>query len=363
MIALPRISVESTSKARQVEDFIRRMIESGEIKPGDQLPSEIEIARQMGVYRLTVNKAMGNLVSSGHLYRLQGKGTFVADREGAKREGLRSAKLKLAFILFIGRTADASNVYLTSPYHALCNHLGSSDIIVKSFQVDELSACEPLLERRPDICVIFTFRPLDAAALSLFERAGVPAILFNSRVEGIPSVNTDNEESTRRLTEALVAKGHRCIPMLYFDNGSSVLRERLSGYGKAMERHSLLPLPVPLSGWLADSGMEALSKLAAAKLDFDAVICEGAGLLQGARKWLDGERRPGAAPILACLDNWGGALGFESPAELYIETPLMEMGVRAGELLAAVVEGNDIETADVVVPAKIVDRQPMETLK
>lgn len=363
MIQLPKVKQEYASKARQVEDFVRRMIETGEFKPGVQLPSEVEIAKQTGVYRLTVNKAMSNLVASGHLYRLHGKGTFVADRTQAKAENISSAKLKQAFMLFIGKTADASNVYLTSPYHALCNYLGAADIMLKSFQADDFPSCERHLAQKPDICVAFTFGAVNKDDVAVFAKSNVPVILFNNRVPGMPSVNTNNEESTRLLTEAIIARGHKCIPFLHFSNATSTMRERLAGYSKAMERNSLLPMPIPLSGWLADSSLEALNRLAAAKLDFSAVICEGAGLLQGARQWLDAQRQANARKelTLACLDNWGGALGLEIPADFSVETPLKEMGVKTGELLMRMLEGPASESVDIVVPANLKLPEDKET--
>ena len=50
---------------------------------GELIPSEAELAREMGVSRITVRRAIGDLVSMGYLVRQQGKGTFVALRGDA----------------------------------------------------------------------------------------------------------------------------------------------------------------------------------------------------------------------------------------------------------------------------------------
>jgi GntR family transcriptional regulator len=62
---------------RQVEDFLREEIASGNFKEGDLIPSEQELARKYGVSQGTVRKAVLNLTDKGLLYRKQGKGTFV----------------------------------------------------------------------------------------------------------------------------------------------------------------------------------------------------------------------------------------------------------------------------------------------
>jgi GntR family transcriptional regulator len=53
-------------------------IETGEWRPGDRVPSEVELVKQYGVSRTTVRLALADLANQGLLTRLQGRGTFVA---------------------------------------------------------------------------------------------------------------------------------------------------------------------------------------------------------------------------------------------------------------------------------------------
>jgi len=64
----------------QLEEHIKELIEEGELKPGDALPPEREYAEKYQISRMTVRQAFTQLVNNGYLYRIQGKGTFVADR-------------------------------------------------------------------------------------------------------------------------------------------------------------------------------------------------------------------------------------------------------------------------------------------
>ncbi|MEW6047209.1 MAG: GntR family transcriptional regulator, partial [Bacillota bacterium] len=63
---------------QQLEDYIRESIESGQLKPGDRLPSETELSKRYQISRMTVRKAMERLEFAGYLERYPGKGTFVA---------------------------------------------------------------------------------------------------------------------------------------------------------------------------------------------------------------------------------------------------------------------------------------------
>lgn len=62
----------------RVEQTIRRDIEQARWLPGDMIPSEAQLSALHKVSVGTVKKALHNLVTSGFLYRIQGKGTYVA---------------------------------------------------------------------------------------------------------------------------------------------------------------------------------------------------------------------------------------------------------------------------------------------
>lgn len=55
-------------------------IQNEKWRVGQKIPSEASLSKEMGVSRITVRQAIGELVSLGYLVRHQGKGTFVAKR-------------------------------------------------------------------------------------------------------------------------------------------------------------------------------------------------------------------------------------------------------------------------------------------
>ena len=66
---------------KQIKLLILRSLEQGEWKPGDLIPSEVELAGRFGVSQGTVRKAVDELSSEHILFRRQGKGTFVATHQ------------------------------------------------------------------------------------------------------------------------------------------------------------------------------------------------------------------------------------------------------------------------------------------
>lgn len=61
----------------QIEAILKSKIFTGELKMGDRLPSEVELARQFGVSPLTVRQALSFLVNEGLLDRTPGRGTII----------------------------------------------------------------------------------------------------------------------------------------------------------------------------------------------------------------------------------------------------------------------------------------------
>ncbi|HEU4589699.1 MAG TPA: GntR family transcriptional regulator [Steroidobacteraceae bacterium] len=65
---------------QQLQRALRGAIENGIIAPDDALPPERDLAEMLKVSRITVRKAIDELVEDGLLIRKQGSGTFVSNR-------------------------------------------------------------------------------------------------------------------------------------------------------------------------------------------------------------------------------------------------------------------------------------------
>jgi GntR family transcriptional regulator len=63
---------------QQIKQLIMQSLESGEWRPGEAIPSEMELATRYGVSQGTVRKAVDELAQAHHVVRKQGKGTYVA---------------------------------------------------------------------------------------------------------------------------------------------------------------------------------------------------------------------------------------------------------------------------------------------
>jgi GntR family transcriptional regulator len=64
---------------QQVYQFLAEQISGGEWRPGEILPDEQELARNLGVSQGTIRKALDMLEADQIVVRRTGKGTSVVD--------------------------------------------------------------------------------------------------------------------------------------------------------------------------------------------------------------------------------------------------------------------------------------------
>jgi GntR family histidine utilization transcriptional repressor len=128
----------NTPAYQEIKDHILSRIHSGEWKEGDQIPSENELARDFGVARMTVNRAVRELTAEQILTRVQGAGTFVAqpkyastlveirsisDEIGARGHAHRADVIHLGAALLDERLALEMQLSVGSPvFHSRVLH-------------------------------------------------------------------------------------------------------------------------------------------------------------------------------------------------------------------------------------------------
>ena len=111
----------------QVVDHVRELIASGELKPGDRLPPERELARKLKISRSSLRAGIGFLAAMGVLKSRHGAGTFVSSGPPA----LDSSSLSvlgalhnfLPWQMFEARLVLESNICCLAAERATGEHL------------------------------------------------------------------------------------------------------------------------------------------------------------------------------------------------------------------------------------------------
>jgi GntR family transcriptional regulator len=69
----------------QIKNIVKAKILSNALKEHERLPSEAEMCKAYNVSRGTLRQALAELIREGLVYRVRGKGSFVADGTGRRR--------------------------------------------------------------------------------------------------------------------------------------------------------------------------------------------------------------------------------------------------------------------------------------
>ena len=72
----------------QIQEHLRSLIEAGTYVAGDRLPSEVDLAAQLGISRPTLREALLHLEQEGVIVRRHGVGTFVSAHTPLFESGL-----------------------------------------------------------------------------------------------------------------------------------------------------------------------------------------------------------------------------------------------------------------------------------
>ena len=75
---MQQLKIDKTPLYLQARQHLLALIEDGTFRPGEQLPSEADLAGQLGISRPTLREALQHLERQGLIVRKHGVGTFVS---------------------------------------------------------------------------------------------------------------------------------------------------------------------------------------------------------------------------------------------------------------------------------------------
>lgn len=99
----------------QIASQIKNLIITGQLQPGEALPSMRLLARELRISVITTKRAYNDLEEEGFIETIPGKGSFVAGRDAGliREEGLRRAEEYLTQAASIARENQISLEELT----------------------------------------------------------------------------------------------------------------------------------------------------------------------------------------------------------------------------------------------------------
>ncbi|MBS1369509.1 MAG: GntR family transcriptional regulator [Lentisphaeria bacterium] len=219
-------------KLRLEEDILN------DYRPNDRFMSQREIMSRYEASYSTVERALRELVDSGVLVRIHGKGTFVCER---KPYGDGSRKLAL---VMSENVIYAPKYFYAEVLMQLTATLSSRGYSFVFIYTGNYEWSEPLIPRltmggENFVGAILVGATDDALIETLHERR-FPIVLVDrmTGIPGIPYVATDNQDGAFRAVSHLIEHGHRNIGFVSTPLHTSLL-ERYEGFCNALAEHGL----------------------------------------------------------------------------------------------------------------------------
>ena len=205
--------------------MLRRQIESGELRPGERVPSFAEMKRQHGVSQTTMEKMHALLEEQGLVTREQGRGTFVAQPPAREKTGVLGAVIDARFYRHPYYARVMQGIHQVAQREGVEILLLHEKSLGKWARADGILLLSPLAGVSPEV------PPTMPQVAILRSKSEAPQDLM-------PHIGSDDYQGIRDAMRHLLDLGHRRIAYL---GANPVHAERSRAYRDALHQAGIAP--------------------------------------------------------------------------------------------------------------------------
>ncbi|GAA3407026.1 GntR family transcriptional regulator [Paenibacillus hodogayensis] len=361
----------------QIRSYILEQIQRDQWRANDQLPTEAVLADQFEVSRFTIKKALSELVEEGLVYRVQGKGTFIApavteQRDVPGEEEQPGAPL-LKLVMFIAPSVSGS---LTARIMAGAEEQLSErgyQIVYRS-SLNNRERERGILQEcvRMGIKGILIF-PVDGESYSeellRLSLNKFPVVVIDRYLRGVETncVCSDHAGGAYEAVTYLIEQGHSEIAYVSVHGKTTTsLEDRLNGYERALMKHQI-PIDYQrclyelMAGREQDGATPETKTVVRSFLErnrsvtavFAATVASGLAVLGAAEEL--GIRVPEQLSVII-FDDYEFSAFSRVPPTCVVQQE-HEIGTEAAKLLLSVMSNPLQERKKVLLPTRLVLRQ------
>ena len=189
----------------QLENIIKKRIEESIYKVDEKIPSERTLSEELKISRMTISKAISNLVEEGILYRKRGQGTFVSKNkidffpgligftEIMENKGMKPSSKVISQSIIMPDKHLCEKLQITENAEVIFTQrlrLADNEIINLEESYVPYSLCPKLLEADLSVESIYKLLTDEGYKLSKAEQE-VQAILSNNELSELLQINVD----------------------------------------------------------------------------------------------------------------------------------------------------------------------------
>lgn len=239
------LNISKQDMKKSVKDKIVELIKAQGLKPGDKIISQNEMAVYFNIAAPTIYRALSELTCEGILYRIKGKGTYIAEPTSINNAKIQADAISQQCTVGIYPFENYyGNQYLKDLAEGITlglikNQLNCKFINRFELELSKASIAEYMYKKGLDGIIFTTINPDEYRYIDELKRNGFAHILINRTYPDSDSVCTDHYGASARLVEMLVSMGHRKIAFVTSNYNIAWVQERLNAYRDVLTKYSI----------------------------------------------------------------------------------------------------------------------------
>ncbi len=209
-------------KYLKLKNELLDQFQTGQLRPGDSLPTVQELSTVHQLAPNTVRRALGELDREGLIDRIRGRGTFVRQQAPVQNAPVKntapSGQGLFALIMPESHTGHYPALHHGFERVAAEEH---TQVIVSSTDNDPMRQGNVILQLMSKdvtgVAIVPTITPTPTFQIEMLQKQGIPVVFCHRRVEGVraPLVSIPFLEIGRMAGRELLKHGHRRAAMFY----------------------------------------------------------------------------------------------------------------------------------------------------
>jgi GntR family transcriptional regulator, arabinose operon transcriptional repressor len=226
-------------KSQVIRKYVLDRLASGQLKHGDSLPTEPELARKLGVGRYSVRQALAELSEAGVVQRVKKRGTVVTIENPSVQSMVNRSGYGLiipeilsgiypSLIKGFSEGAAAARQELMT-FESATDVYRQGDTILRMLQKNVAG-----------VAIVPVFDPMPEYQLLALQSNGVPVVFCHRRTTSLPAplVGWSYEEIGRLAASTLAELGHHHLA--FVDSVRTGSTERcLAGFRSELQRRGI----------------------------------------------------------------------------------------------------------------------------
>ena len=211
-------------------------VKDGTLKVGDKLPTELELAKQYGVSRITITRTMKELNDINLIYRVKKAGTFINGKVNFKNS-------QLIIPIIMPFHEDFNDIVKGIQSITTANNMFTPVYNSKNNIKKEQEYLLEILRGEFDGLIVYPCNSI--ANIGLYAKImemNKPIVCIDRGIMGIdtPLVTSRNAKGMEQIVDILVQNGHKKIGFFSVNESMSVTeKERFTGFCSGLIKHNL----------------------------------------------------------------------------------------------------------------------------